>query len=95
MRRKQSAYMCALFQLVCVGEDGSFKCCMSVRSPAAWEHTDHMHGNVGRLGVLTAGERPFNPAHLVWHGSSSLTAPGDSKYSTHILHVEYMALYSN
>lgn len=79
----------ALLQLVCVGEDGSFKCCMFVRSPAAWEHTDHMHGNVGRQAVLTAGERPFNFAHLVWLGSSGLTAPGDSKYSTHIKHKVY------
>lgn len=57
--------MHVLLQLVCVGEDGSFKCSMSVCSPAAWEHYDHMHGDVGRQAVLEAGKRPFNSAHLV------------------------------
>lgn len=53
-RRGDSPHTCALLQLACVGEDGSFKCCMSARSPAAWEHTDHMHGSVGRQAALTA-----------------------------------------
>lgn len=59
-------------QLVCGGKDASFKCCTSVCSPAAWEHTDHMHSNAGRAAVLTTGERPFGSAHLGWLGSWSL-----------------------
>lgn len=74
--------MCALLRLVCVGEDASLKCCTSAHSQAAWEHTDHMHSNVGRPAVLMTGERPFSSAHLVWLGSCSL----DSAESAGVAH---------
>lgn len=75
-KKRPAPYVCVSvcvisLQLECVGEDASFKCCASVCSPAPWEHTDHMHSNVGRAAVLTTGERPFSSAHLGWLGSWS------------------------
>lgn len=68
-------YMCVSLQLVCVGEDGSFKCLMSVCCQATWEQTDHMHGNVGRQAVLMAGKKASQLcslclAQLLWSDST-------------------------
>lgn len=73
---QRQQYVCVPLQVLCVGEDGSFKCFMSVCCPATWEQTDHMHGNVGRQALLMAGKRPVNSAHFVWLSSCGPTAPG-------------------
>lgn len=73
-RDSRHIYMCVcvcLPQPVCVGEDGSLKCCVSVRSPAAWEHADHMHGAAGRRAVLT-GRRKAIPLCSLGSGSAPL-----------------------